>query len=283
MTSIQHSSVSPAITPRRIQSGIGFPRIALTTIAVAFLTLFVIVPAANVFAQALSNGWQSYRDVFFPPPIDQARLAQIEARLDEINSLPLLKRRAFNDERRLLMREQSAILALPDSARQNWASVRLTLCIAAVVVPLNIFFGVAFAWSVTKFKFKGRSLLIAITELPFSVSPVVSGLIFVLLFGAQGFLADVAKSDRAVWLAPGDSGLLWLPPLLLAGWSVLLASHAALVWFYPELKEREPFSLKVRRIVRWASLLVFAAIVIYAYTQPNPGWALVAPHRLEVA
>src|SRR4051795_8664596 len=68
------------------------------------------------------------------------------------------------------------------------AAIRLTLTVAAIAVPLNLVFGVAAAWAIAKFDFKGKSLLITLIDLPFSVSPVVSGLVYVLLFGAQGLL-----------------------------------------------------------------------------------------------
>ena len=66
------------------------------------------------------------------------------------------------------------------------ASIRLTLIVAAISVPLNTIFGLAAAWAIAKFDFRGKAALIAMIEIPFSVSPVVSGLVFVLLFGAQG-------------------------------------------------------------------------------------------------
>ncbi len=67
-------------------------------------------------------------------------------------------------------------------------SIRLTLLTAAICVPLNLIFGVAAAWAVTKFDFKGKSLLVTIIDLPFSVSPVIAGFVFVLIFGAHGYL-----------------------------------------------------------------------------------------------
>jgi sulfate transport system permease protein len=67
------------------------------------------------------------------------------------------------------------------------AAIRLTLLVAVIAVPLNIVFGLAAAWSITKFDFPGKSLLISLIDLPFSVSPVVAGLLYVLLFGAQGW------------------------------------------------------------------------------------------------
>jgi sulfate transport system permease protein len=66
------------------------------------------------------------------------------------------------------------------------AAIRLTLLTAAIVVPLNVIFGVSAAWSITKFDFPGKNLLITMIDLPFSVSPVIGGMLFVLLFGIQG-------------------------------------------------------------------------------------------------
>ena len=72
----------------------------------------------------------------------------------------------------------------PDS----WAAIRLTLIVAAISVPLNVLFGLAASWAIAKFEFRGKSLLITLIDLPFSVSPVVAGLMFIVLFGLQGFL-----------------------------------------------------------------------------------------------
>ncbi|WP_043112900.1 sulfate ABC transporter permease subunit CysW [Solimonas flava] len=76
-----------------------------------------------------------------------------------------------------------AALVEPDAL----AAIRLTLLTAAITVPLNLVFGVAAAWAITKFEFRGKSLLISLIDLPFSVSPVVAGLIYILIFGAQGW------------------------------------------------------------------------------------------------
>jgi sulfate transport system permease protein len=67
------------------------------------------------------------------------------------------------------------------------AAMKLTLLVAAIAVPLNAVFGIAAAWAITKFEFRGKSLLLTVIDLPFSISPVVSGLVWVLLFGAQGW------------------------------------------------------------------------------------------------
>jgi sulfate/thiosulfate transport system permease protein len=113
-------------------------RLVLTGIVLAFLGLFLVLPLAAVFVEALRKGGAAY-------------LA------------------SFQDADAL-------------------ASIRLTLLVAAISVPLNLVFGVAAAWAIAKFDFKGKSLLITLIDLPFSVSPVVSGLVYVLLFGAQGLL-----------------------------------------------------------------------------------------------
>lgn len=84
------------------------------------------------------------------------------------------------------------------------AAIRLTLLIAAISVPLNIIFGLAASWAITKFSFPGKTVLITLIDLPFSVSPVVSGLIFVLLFGAQGLLGP--------WLAAHDLKIIFAVP-----------------------------------------------------------------------
>src|SRR5690606_1138853 len=70
------------------------------------------------------------------------------------------------------------------------AAIKLTLLTAAIAVPANLVFGLAAAWSITKFEFPGKSILITLIDLPFAVSPVVSGLIYVLLFGMQGWLGQ---------------------------------------------------------------------------------------------
>ncbi|HXT39625.1 MAG TPA: sulfate ABC transporter permease subunit CysW [Candidatus Angelobacter sp.] len=92
-------------------------------------------------------------------------------------------------------------LSEPDS----WAAIRLTLVVAAVAVPLNVFFGVAAAWAIAKFDFRGKSLLTTLIDLPFSVSPVVAGLMFVLLFGLQGYFGKWLDSHdiKIIFAVPG--------------------------------------------------------------------------------
>ena len=85
-----------------------------------------------------------------------------------------------------------------------WSAIQLTLIAAAIAVPLNLVFGVAAAWAIAKFDFRGKSLLITLIDLPFSVSPVISGLIYVLIFGLQGWLGP--------WLSEHDIKIIFAVP-----------------------------------------------------------------------
>ena len=91
-------------------------------------------------------------------------------------------------------------LAHPDS----WAAMKLTLIVAAISVPCNVVFGIAAAWAVAKFEFRGKSLLTTMIDLPFAVSPVVAGLMYVLLFGMQGFFGS--------WLNEHDLKIIYAVP-----------------------------------------------------------------------
>ena len=86
-----------------------------------------------------------------------------------------------------------------------WAAIKLTLLVSAIAVPLNAVFGVAAAWAITKFEFAGKSLLTTLIDLPFSVSPVISGLVWVLLFGANGWFGPMLQDAgiKIVFALPG--------------------------------------------------------------------------------
>ena len=155
-------------------------RRVLIAITVIFLTIFVLIPLVNVFNQAFSKGLEGYWSVFFPPKLDT------DAALN------------FSQKRRLT--EAAA------QAARTWSSIGLTLAVATVVLPLNILFGLAAAWATTKFNFRGRPLLTALIDLPFSVSPVVAGLVFVLLLGRNGILGPWAT--QLVW--PDPFSLHWV-------------------------------------------------------------------------
>jgi sulfate transport system permease protein len=93
-----------------------------------------------------------------------------------------------------------AALQEPDA----WSAIKLTFIAAFIAVPCNLVFGIAAAWAIAKFDFKGKSLLITLIDLPFAVSPVVSGLVYVLLFGAQGWIGP--------WLQAHDIKLIFAVP-----------------------------------------------------------------------
>jgi sulfate transport system permease protein len=134
-------------------------RYTLTAVALVFMFLFLVLPLAAVFTEALRKGWEAYWEA---------------------------------------LRE-------PDA----WAAIRLTLLTAAIAVPLNLVFGVAAAWAIAKFEFRGKSFLTTLIDLPFSVSPVVAGLIYVLVFGAQGWFGP--------WLAEHDIKIVFaVPGIILA-------------------------------------------------------------------
>jgi sulfate transport system permease protein len=86
-----------------------------------------------------------------------------------------------------------------------WAAVKLTLTVAAIAVPLNLVFGVAAAWAIAKFEFRGKSTLITLIDLPFAVSPVIAGLVFILLFGSHGWFGGYLRVHhiRVVFAVPG--------------------------------------------------------------------------------
>ena len=94
-----------------------------------------------------------------------------------------------------------AALIEPDAL----AAVRLTLLVAAIAVPANLIFGLVASWAIAKFQFKGKSFLITLIDLPFSVSPVISGLVFILLFGSYGFVGPwlIANGYQIVFAVPG--------------------------------------------------------------------------------
>jgi ABC-type sulfate transport system permease subunit len=251
-------------------------RVTLTLIAVSFLTLFVVIPAVNVFREAFKSGWAAYTSVFYPPAIDAARQAEITRRLAEIDAMPLSQRRKARDEQRALQREENEMAAPIARAEKNWSAIRMTLGIAAVVVPLNMAFGVAAAWAVSKFRFKGRSLLVSVIDLPFSVSPVIAGLIFVLLFGAQGWLAEWSKATGATWLAPAVRALPNLMLVLVGVW-ILVRVVERLVFGpsrFPGVNTRRA-NWKIRA---GAVALAIAGVLGWAYaTDPTRTWAFLLP------
>ena len=88
---------------------------------------------------------------------------------------------------------------------ETFSAIRLTLLVAGISVPLNLVFGVAAAWTIAKFEFRGKAILSTLIDLPFSVSPVISGLVFVMLFGAQGYFGPLLNSYglQIIFAVPG--------------------------------------------------------------------------------
>ncbi|MDF0604413.1 sulfate ABC transporter permease subunit CysW [Neisseriaceae bacterium TC5R-5] len=130
-------------------------RYGLTSVALLFLLLFLLVPLCAVFWEALSKGWALYL----------------------------------------------AALVEPEAL----AAIRLTLLAAAVAVPFNLVFGVAAAWLISRFEFRGKSLLTTLIDLPFAVSPVVAGLMYILLFGVNATLGGWLQQHglQVIFAVPG--------------------------------------------------------------------------------
>jgi sulfate transport system permease protein len=149
--SVQHR------TPTHAVNSTGEPvwlRRTLIGIALVFVGLFLILPLAAVFTEALRKGFEAFLEAFKEP--------------------------------------------------DAWSAIKLTLLITAIAVPLNLVFGVSAAWAIAKFEFRGKALLTTLVDLPFSVSPVVAGLIYVLVFGAQGWFGP--------WLQANDIKIIFAVP-----------------------------------------------------------------------
>ena len=150
--SVQHR------TPTHAINSTGEPvwlRRTLIGIALVFVGLFLILPLAAVFTEALRKGLDAFLEAFKEP--------------------------------------------------DAWSAIKLTLIVTAISVPLNLVFGVSAAWAIAKFEFRGKALLTTLVDLPFSVSPVVAGLIYVLVFGAQGWFGPwlQAHDIKVIFAVPG--------------------------------------------------------------------------------
>ncbi len=155
----QYVKYSNKIAKNRATSESVAVRYSLIAVTLLFLSLFLFVPLAAVFAEALRKGV----GVYFAAIIE------------------------------------------PDAL----SAIRLTLLATAISLPLNLVFGVAAAWSIAKFEFRGKSFLITLIDLPFAVSPVIAGLIYVLMFGLQGWFGE--------WLSDYDIKIVFaIPGIVLA-------------------------------------------------------------------
>lgn len=140
------------------------------------------------------------------------------------------------------------------------AAMRLTLLTALITVPLNTIFGVAAAWAITRFDFRGKDFLITLIDLPFSVSPVISGLIFVLMFGAQGWLGH--------WLMANDIKIIFAVP------GIVLAT--LFITFPFVARQLIPFMQEMGSEEEEAALSLGASgwKMFFFITLPNIKWAL---------
>lgn len=149
-----HAVAGPHSKPGAVQAS-PWVRRGLIGTALVFVVLFLVLPLAAVFFEALRQGWQAYAD-------------------------------AFSD---------------PDAL----SAIRLTALITLIVVPMNLLFGVCAAWAIAKHDFPGKTILITLIDLPFSVSPVVAGLVYVLVFGANGWFGGwlMANDIQIIFAVPG--------------------------------------------------------------------------------
>lgn len=157
---------------------------------------------------------------------------------------------------------QKGVVAYVNALRQPdaLAAIRLTLLTAAIAVPLNVVFGVAAAWAITKFEFVGKSLLVTLIDVPFAVSPVISGLIFVLLFGLQGWLGP--------WLSAHDLKVIFAVP------GIVLAT--IFVTFPFVARELTPLMQEQGTEEEQAALVLGASgwQTFFRVTLPNIKWGL---------
>jgi sulfate transport system permease protein len=153
------TEVQPAVRLRSATGEAAWVRRLIIALGLGFMTLFLFIPLATVFYEALKKGWDVY----------------------------------------------VAAITEPDAL----SAIKLTLIAAGISVPLNLAFGLAAAWAIAKFEFHGKNLLLTLIDLPFSVSPVIAGLIYVLMFGLQGWFG--------AWLIANDMGVIFaLPGIVLA-------------------------------------------------------------------
>jgi len=210
---MQTSGISTTGRQRPHKAGMDEPRAVrwlMIGMALIFLGLFLFIPLAAVFSQALEKGLAVYL----------------------------------------------AAISEPDAI----SAIQLTVVAAAVSVPLNLIFGVMAAWAIAKFEFPGKSLLITLIDLPFSVSPIISGMVYVLIFGLQGWLGP--------WLNAHDIKIIFAVP------GVILAT--IFVTFPFVARELIPLMESQGREEEEAALTLGASGLqtFFRVTLPNIKWGL---------
>jgi len=207
----QFQQYQSKVTLKRATSESLWVRWALIGITLLFLGLFLLIPLAAVFTEALSKGWEVY-------------LAAIT--------------------------EADAVEAM-----------KLTFFAAFIAVPLNLLFGVAAAWAIAKFEFRGKSFLITLIDLPFAVSPVIAGLIYVLIFGLQGWWGE--------WLIDHDFKVIFAVP------GIVLAT--IFVTFPFVARELIPLMQAQGKEEEEAALVLGASgwKILWYITLPNVKWGLI--------
>ena len=201
------------VAPRRIATATTespWVRRLIIGLGLGFMTLFLFIPLATVFHEALKKGWDVY----------------------------------------------VAAIVEPDAL----SAIKLTLIAAGISVPLNLVFGLAAAWAIAKFEFRGKSTLLTLIDLPFSVSPVIAGLIYVLVFGLQGWFG--------AWLIDHDMKVIFAVP------GIVLAT--VFVTFPFVARELIPL-MQAQGIEQEEAARVLGAggwQIFWRVTLPNVKWAL---------
>lgn len=202
--------VQPAARLRSATGEAPWVRRLVIALGLGFMTLFLFVPLATVFHEALKKGWDVYL----------------------------------------------AAITEPDAL----SAIKLTLVAAGISVPLNLAFGLAAAWAIAKFEFRGKNVLLTLIDLPFSVSPVIAGLIYVLVFGLQGWFG--------AWLQAHDMKVIFAVP------GIVLAT--VFVTFPFVARELIPL-MQAQGIEQEEAARVLGAggwQIFWRVTLPNVKWAL---------
>ncbi len=210
ISTTQFSKYNAKVAKKRATSEPAWVRWTLIGAALLYLSLFLFMPLAAVFTEALRKGFETY------------------------------------------------ISALVDA--DALSAMKLTFIAALIAVPLNLVFGVAAAWAIAKFEFKGKSILITLIDLPFAVSPVIAGLIYVLIFGLQGWFGE--------WLSDHDLKVIFAIP------GIVLAT--IFVTFPFVARELIPLMQAQGKDEEEAALVLGASgwQILWRVTLPNIKWGL---------